>query len=203
MDTQELNEQLASEVKPVEEMGQYLQDKLIAVSTAIIGFTVVMFGSGKMVLLNLQLLKISWLLFGIYLVMAFCNIWASINYRARRVVRDSMIRIDEANLDSETNVTKKKEKAALLGMLKMKDFFDRDYWSKNKSEREKDEVRIIFRNLVDKYKEDILTISIKKNQDIDYRSKRDRVIDYAVKHYEWPYAIFGLGLLALILSAIF
>lgn len=200
---EELNAKLASEIRPIEEMGQYLQDKLIAVSTAIMGFTVIMFGSEKIVLLNVFLLKLSWLLFGIYLVMAVFGLWANINYRARKVLRDALIRADEVGLCEETNDKKKREKQVLIGLLKFKDFLDRDYWNKSKNERESDQIRERFRELANKYKEELSVLSLRKNQDIDYRSKRDRVIDYLMKHYEWPYLMFGLGLLALVLSSLF
>jgi len=194
---------LRSDARVISESHKFAQDKLIAVVTAVMGFTILLLGSDKLSLLNLCLVKVSWLFFGLYLLLAFGSMWSSISLSAKASARNALIRLDESVLAEERDESKRKEKLVLISYLKIKDYFDQDYWNKSKKDRNSDKMRATFRSLWERYKDDLLTISILKDQNMDRRTIRDRLAVWFFSHSEWAYISFVIGLFCLILSALF
>jgi hypothetical protein len=203
MNPKEIEAAFRSDTTALTESHRFAQDKLIAVVTAIMGFTILLLGSDKLSLLNLCLVKVSWMFFGFYLLLAFGAMWSSISLGAQNAMRNAIIRLDESSLSDEKDEKRRNEKQVLIGYLKIKDYIDREYWKKSKRERKADKTRGTFRLLWEKYKDDINAINILKDQDMDKRTIRDRLVNWFFSHSEWSYVSFAIGLLCLILSALF
>lgn len=192
-------DQLKQESKHLEEDQRYIHDKLIALTTAILGFSIIMIGDGKLSQVNQCILKISWAFFIFYLVFTLATLWASLRYKAVIMSRNALISVDEQELKNETNSIQKNEKLLLLQILKTQEFFLQGF-----KKHKKDAYFIKMKSLYEKYKNNLKTTKFLKaeHNKFDYLSIRDKIMLFCVTKAEWSYIFFGLGMVALLLSVL-
>lgn len=193
-----LEQELKDQAKEAEEYQNFIHDKLIALATAILGFTVVMIGDGKLKGLNLCLVKISWLLFGIYLSMAIGYLWSSLRWKVMTKTRGSLIKLDFAQLQQQLETQDKKEKYVVLSFLSIKEVFNKAYRRKKLADPYYEK----FKEFYQKHKNSLETTKYLKDQDFDRYDLKDRMMDFFIYHGEWAYVAFGSGLIFLLVSAL-
>lgn len=193
-----LEQELKDQAKEAEEHQNFIHDKLIALATAILGFTIVMIGEEKLQRLNLCLLKVSWYLFGAYLGMAIGYLWASLRFKVLRKTRASFIKMDLENLEQLPPSNEKNEKRLVLTLLPMKEMLNKAR-KKNKS---MDAYYKAFEELYHRHKNSFTTTRYLKDQSLDRFDFKDRIMDFFILNADWAYVAFGLGLFFLLISAL-
>lgn len=194
----DLEQELKNQAKEAEEYQNFIHDKLIAIATAILGFTVVMIGDGKLLDLNLCLVKISWLLFGTYLFMAIGYMWSSLRWKVMTKTRGNLIKLDFAQLEQQPETQDKKEKRIVLLFLSIKEVFNKAYRKRKSSDPYYEQ----FKEFYEKHKDSLETTKYLKDQNVDRYDLKDRIMDFFIYHGEWAYVAFGLGLIMLLISAL-
>jgi hypothetical protein len=193
-----LEQELKDQAKEAEEYQNFIHDKLIALATAILGFTVVMIGEGKLKGLNLCLLKISWVLFGTYLAIAIGYMWSSLRWKVLTKTRGSLIKLDLAQLEQQPETQDTKEKCVVLSFLSLKEFFNKAY----RKRKSADPYYEKFKEFYQKHKDALETTRYLKDQGLNHYDFKDRAMEFFIYHGEWAYLAFGLGLVFLLVSAL-
>jgi hypothetical protein len=196
--------QFKEETRYLEDDNKFIHDKLIALTTAIMGFTIVMFGDDKLSKINHCALKISWVSLGTYLLFSISTLWASLRYKAINMARTAFINLDEIDLQYERDPDKKKEKTVLLQILKCREFFVKGFKSQSRKKRKSDPYFQATKSFFSKYKDELhVTRYLKNDVEFDTLSFRDRLMMFCISNGEWSYIFFGIGMLALLASVFF
>lgn len=195
-------EQFNQDSKALEDDNKFIHDKLIALTTAIMGFTIVMLGDGKLTQINECVLKVSWLAFGLYLIFSISVLWSSLRHKAIIMTRSALISMDESQLQFERDGIKKSEKTVVLSIAKNKEFFLKGFYTKSKKERQNDPYFNATKTLFEKYKDELNVTKYLHNQNFESLSLKDRLMMFCICKGEWSYIFFGIGMIALLVSAL-